>query len=57
VDALLEANAVVHINHPRGARFENGELIVSSIYVGSSPISAVVMPAFCGTCGNTPKPN
>lgn len=32
VERLLEANAVAHINHPRGARFENGELIVSSIY-------------------------
>ncbi|NNE85363.1 MAG: DUF547 domain-containing protein [Alphaproteobacteria bacterium] len=32
VETLLEANAVAHINHPRGARFENGELIVSSIY-------------------------
>ena len=32
VERLLEANAVAHVNHPRGARFENGELIVSSIY-------------------------
>ena len=32
LERLLEANAVAHVNHPRGARFENGELIVSSIY-------------------------
>ncbi len=32
VERLLEANAVAHVNHPRGARFENGELIVSSVY-------------------------
>ena len=32
VEQLLEANAVAHVNHPRGARVENGELIVSSIY-------------------------
>jgi hypothetical protein len=32
VERLLEVNAVAHVNHPRGARFENGELIVSSIY-------------------------
>ncbi len=32
VERLLETNAVAHVNHPRGARFENGELIVSSIY-------------------------
>ncbi|MDH3737551.1 MAG: DUF547 domain-containing protein [Alphaproteobacteria bacterium] len=31
-DGLLEAGATAYINHPRGARFENGELIVSSIY-------------------------
>ena len=32
VDRLLEANAVTHINHPRGVRFEDGKLFVSSIY-------------------------
>ena len=32
LERLLEANAIAHVNHPRGARFENGELIVSSIY-------------------------
>jgi len=32
VERMLEANAIAHVNHPRGVRFENGELIVSSIY-------------------------
>ncbi len=32
VEGLLEANAFAHVNHPRGVRVENGELIVSSIY-------------------------
>jgi hypothetical protein len=32
LEGRLEANAVAYVNHPRGARFENGELIVSSIY-------------------------
>lgn len=32
VERLLEANAIAHVNHPRGVRVENGELIVSSIY-------------------------
>lgn len=32
VERLLEANAVAHVNHPRGVRVENGELVVSSIY-------------------------
>ena len=32
VERLLEANAFFHVNHPRGVRIENGELIVSSIY-------------------------
>ncbi len=31
-DALLDAAAREYINHPRGARFEKGRLIVSSIY-------------------------
>ena len=29
---LLELSAEAYINHPRGVRFENGELIVSSIF-------------------------
>lgn len=32
-DALLDAAAREYINHPRGARFQEGKLIVSSIYV------------------------
>ncbi len=32
MERLLEANAVAYVNHPRGARFEDGALIVSSIY-------------------------
>ena len=32
IDALLDAMAVAFINHPRGARIENGSLILSSIY-------------------------
>jgi hypothetical protein len=31
-EALLEAAARTYVNHPRGARVENGELTVSSIY-------------------------
>ncbi len=30
--ALLEAAARTYVNHPRGARVENGELTVSSLY-------------------------
>lgn len=32
MDALLDAGARAYINHPRGARVERGDLIVSSIY-------------------------
>ena len=32
-DALLAAAARAYVNHPRGARVEDGKLIVSSIYV------------------------
>ena len=32
LEDLLEHSAVQYINHPRGARIEDGELIVSSIY-------------------------
>ncbi|NKB48833.1 MAG: DUF547 domain-containing protein [Alphaproteobacteria bacterium] len=32
VERLLDANAVTYVNHPRGARVDNGRLIVSSIY-------------------------
>ncbi len=32
-EALLNAAAREYVNHPRGARIENGRLIVSSIYV------------------------
>lgn len=32
-DVLLDRAARAYINHPRGARVENGKLIVSSIYV------------------------
>ena len=32
VDRLLDANAKAYVNHPRGARFENDRLVVSSIY-------------------------
>lgn len=32
-EALLEAAARAYVNHPRGARIENGRLKVSSIYV------------------------
>ncbi len=32
-EALLEAAARAYVNHPRGARIEDGKLIVSSIYV------------------------
>ncbi len=32
-DALLAAAAQAYVNHPRGARVEDGKLIVSSIYV------------------------
>ena len=32
-DALLTAAAQAYVNHPRGARVEDGKLIVSSIYV------------------------
>ncbi|MFQ5773564.1 MAG: DUF547 domain-containing protein [Kiloniellaceae bacterium] len=32
-EALLEAAARAYVNHARGARLENGKLIVSSIYV------------------------
>lgn len=31
-ERLLDAGARAYVNHPRGASFENGELIVSSIY-------------------------
>lgn len=31
-EALLEAGARAYVNHPRGARVENGKLVVSSIY-------------------------
>ena len=31
-DALLDTAAREYVNHPRGARFEKGRLIVSSIY-------------------------
>ncbi len=31
-EALLEAAARAYVNHPRGARVENGELTVSSLY-------------------------
>lgn len=31
-DQLLDAGAVAYVNHPRGARVENGALTVSSIY-------------------------
>ena len=30
--ALLERAAIAYVNHPRGARIEGGELVVSSIY-------------------------
>ena len=33
VDALLTAGARAYVNHPRGARVDNGRLVVSSIYV------------------------
>jgi hypothetical protein len=32
VDALLEANAIAYVNHPRGAELRGGALSVSSIY-------------------------
>jgi Protein of unknown function, DUF547 len=32
-EALLEAGARAYVNHPRGARIDNGKLVVSSIYV------------------------
>lgn len=32
MDAMLDAAARAYVNHPRGARVENGQLIVSSIY-------------------------
>ena len=32
-DALLDEAARAYVNHPRGARVEDGKLIVSSIYV------------------------
>jgi len=32
LDAALERNAAAYINHPRGARIDNGRLFVSSIY-------------------------
>ncbi len=32
LDSMLENEAVQYVNHPRGARVENGSLIVSSIY-------------------------
>ncbi len=32
-DASLEASARAYVNHPRGGRIEDGNLIVSSIYV------------------------
>ena len=32
VVATLEKNAAAYINHPRGARIENGRLIASKIY-------------------------
>ncbi|MEP4380098.1 MAG: DUF547 domain-containing protein [Alphaproteobacteria bacterium] len=32
VDALLEANAIAYVNHPRGAEIRGGALTVSSIY-------------------------
>ncbi len=31
-ESLLEAGARAYVNHPRGARFEKGHIIVSSIY-------------------------
>ena len=31
-EALLEAGAAAYVNHPRGARFDDGRLVVSSIY-------------------------
>jgi hypothetical protein len=33
LDVLLDKGAREYVNHPRGARVVNGELIVSSIYV------------------------
>lgn len=33
MEALLDEGARAYVNHPRGARIENGKLIVSSIYV------------------------
>lgn len=32
-EALMEAGARAYVNHPRGARMDNGALVVSSIYV------------------------
>lgn len=32
-ETLLHAGASAYVNHPRGARIENGRLVVSSIYV------------------------
>ncbi len=32
VDALLEANAIAYVNHPRGAELRGGSLTASSIY-------------------------
>ncbi len=32
METRLDAAARAFINHPRGARFENGDLVVSSIY-------------------------
>ncbi len=32
IDGMLEDTAIEYINHPRGARVEDGKLIVSSIY-------------------------
>jgi hypothetical protein len=36
-DRLLQAGARAYVNHPRGARVENGRLRVSSIYVWFKP--------------------
>jgi hypothetical protein len=33
LDHALDVAAIAFVNHPRGARIEDGELLVSSIYV------------------------
>jgi Protein of unknown function, DUF547 len=37
LEALLDAAARAYVNHPRGARVEDGRLVVSSIYVWFQP--------------------